>query len=619
MRAPRRLTVLLCATVLAGLGATSPPAGAAAGSTPAAAAAGASAAAAQCPQVLPRAEIRAGMRGRGLTVTRGRSPQAFAVEVLGTLPGAIAPGRDLILIEVSDLAGGNVIAQGGGIWAGMSGSPVYVGGRLLGAIAYGFTAAPSAIGGVTPAEDMVRLLGAPAGAQAPRAEQEAARVELSPALQKAVRARGTAAAAATTLDRLPMPFAVSGLGPQRLARFQQDADHAGLSLLAYPGGARGAPSTGTAMTRPVAGGNFAAALSYGDVTAAAVGTTTAVCGNQALAFGHPFLFVGPSGYGANDATALTVVRDDTFGAFKLATLGAPFGTIDQDRLAAVRTALGTVAATTPVTTTITAVEQGRTRTGQTRVTDDRFLPGLAFPAVLASIDTVFDEIGDGTATTSWTIRGTRAGGAAFQLSRSDRWASPFDVAIDPAFDLALTLDSLLLNPYERVGIDAVVFGSEVSTVFRQLRIADARVSVDGGPFLRPEQLVVRPGALLRVRAVLAPFQSTTTQTVQLAVRVPAGTAGRFGALQLLGSSPGGIGAEDSACLLESQGCAAAAARESLDTLLAQIRSRPRGDDLRLVLTLESPTGSGAGTTRSAVRRLDQVVTGSRFFPVSVAP
>ena len=108
------------------------------------------------------------MTGQGLTVVRGATPQPFAVEVLGVLEDGIGAGRDMIIIEVSDLPGREVISAGGGIWAGMSGSPVYINGQLLGAVAYGFSAAPSPIGGVTPAADMLDLLDLPnpAGPQA---------------------------------------------------------------------------------------------------------------------------------------------------------------------------------------------------------------------------------------------------------------------------------------------------------------------------------------------------------------------------------------------------------------------------------------------------------------------
>ena len=83
----------------------------------------------------PTSSVTPGMTGQGLTVVRGATPQPFAVEVLGVLENGIGAGRDMIIIEASDLPGRQVISAGGGIWAGMSGSPVYINGKLLGAVA----------------------------------------------------------------------------------------------------------------------------------------------------------------------------------------------------------------------------------------------------------------------------------------------------------------------------------------------------------------------------------------------------------------------------------------------------------------------------------------------------
>jgi hypothetical protein len=101
-----------------------------------------------CPDVMPVSEITDGMLGTGWTVSEGRDPEPFDAEVLGVLPDAIAPGRDMIVVDTSSPA----ITEAGGIWFGMSGSPVYHDGRLMGALAFGLSFGPSSIAGLTPAE-----------------------------------------------------------------------------------------------------------------------------------------------------------------------------------------------------------------------------------------------------------------------------------------------------------------------------------------------------------------------------------------------------------------------------------------------------------------------------------
>ena len=104
-----------------------------------------SAAPGPCPTILAQTAILPDMVGTGWTVTTGDTPRPFRVRILGTLQDGIAPGRDMIIIKVSDLPGQHVISQGHGIWAGMSGSPVYLRGRLAGAVSYGFSNGPSRI------------------------------------------------------------------------------------------------------------------------------------------------------------------------------------------------------------------------------------------------------------------------------------------------------------------------------------------------------------------------------------------------------------------------------------------------------------------------------------------
>ena len=129
-------------------------------------------------------------------MVRGATPQPFAVEILGVLDDGIGAGRDMIIIEASDLPGRNVISAGGGIWAGMSGSPVYINGKLLGAVSYGFSASPVADRRGHPRGRHAR----PARPAEPTAARKATaakaapdRVSLSAAERKAIAARATAA------------------------------------------------------------------------------------------------------------------------------------------------------------------------------------------------------------------------------------------------------------------------------------------------------------------------------------------------------------------------------------------------------------------------------------------
>lgn len=570
----------------------------------------------ECPAALPVADVRAGMTGEGLTVVRGSTPETFAVEVLGVLTDGIGAGRDMIIIEASDVAGGHVIDQGGGIWSGMSGSPVYVNGKLLGAVAYGFSASPSPIGGVTPAADMFDLLDLDdaAARRAPKAH-DPARVSMTAAERRAIAARADAAVPTTALQRLPVPFSLSGLSSRRVGRLQAMADAAGWRVKAYAGGRAAAPAADVSLARPQAGGNFAAALSYGDVTAAAIGTTTAVCGTKALAFGHPFQYLGPVTNGANDGDALAIIRDETFGSFKLANVTAPFGTVDQDRLAGIRADVTAVPTATPVATTITNFDTGRKRVGTTEVVDDAFLPSAAFFGILGNYDAVFDEVGDGRASSEWTITGTRAGGEKFTLARENRWADLVDVAAPPAEEAALALDALLNNEYEPVRITGVDYKSAVSSTFDQWRIVSMSVSVNLGPFQTPRVLRVKPGQMLRVKVTVRPYRSLQTETSIVNVRVPSNARGKTGVLTVTGGVDLAADPPDDGCLLTPEACEEQT-EPTFDTLLRSLTSSPRNDEIVADLLLESEEGEQQKV--SAKSQQPVTVTGQRELAVEVS-
>lgn len=564
----------------------------------------------ECPVVMPVSAVRTGQLGDGLTVVKGKTPQPFKVEVLGVLKDGIGAGRDLIMIEVSDAAGSHVIDQGGGIWGGMSGSPVYVDGKLLGAISYGFTAAPSPIGGLTPAADMAKLLTSPPASAPPTGS-----IKLRSTVRRQLDRSATAAVPRTALAPLVTPLLTSGLNSRRLGQLQRDADRAGKNVLVYGGSAVQAP-VARAMTRPEAGGNFAGAITYGDVSIAGVGTTTLVCRSEAVAFGHPFNFAGKTSYGANDATSLAIVRDDSFGSFKMATVDTAIGTLQQDRLSGIAARLGVAPPTTPVTTTIRDLDRSRARSGTTQVTDPSWLATATFYGVFANTDATFDEAGDGRATSTWTITGTRAGGKPFALTRANRWASRVDIAGAPALDAALAVDAIVGNEFEKVKVAKVTYRADMNTAFQQSRITKIAVAVNKGAFATPRSLTVRVGDTLRVKVTMTEFQSSKTTTATISVKVPAKSYGSRGSLQALGGQSGGQASDeeaDSSCLLVGDGCAAQP--QSLDAVVKAIKTAPRNDDLMIRLGLESETEKTYAATGKATQK--SVVTGSRSIPVSV--
>lgn len=527
-----------------------------------------------CPAAVPKADIVPGLVGEGLTVTTGDTPQPFQVKVLGVLKDGIGAGRDMVMIEVSDLAGNNVIGDNG-IWSGMSGSPVYMNGKLLGAVSYGFTYSPSPIGGLTPAADMMNVLSA-TSVNAKAQGRTATKVTLSASQRKTLDAKATAAVP-RTLQRLRTPLSVSGLNSKRLASLQGAFDKAGKSVVAYAG-SRATAVSSAAVAPPVPGGNFAAVQTYGDVTIGGVGTTTAVCGNKVLAFGHPMDFAGKVNYGANAATSLAIVRDDSSGSFKMANIGGTFGTVDQDRMAAIRATLGKTPVTTPITSTITNLDNGKRRTGTTQVAATDYTALATVYGLWANYDSTFDKWGKGLATSSWTIKGTRAGGRPLVVSRSNMFSDLGDPTIEPTFEVADAVDSILSNEYEPVKITSISFSSKVKSNYDAYRITKLAVSVNGGKYKTTSMIKVKPKAKLKVRITMRGYQSTVDRNVVVNLKVAKRYAKQTGRLTVQGGmSAGGDAFEDDAsCLLmdcdDSDG--------SLNSIIAGITSPPANNAVR---------------------------------------
>jgi hypothetical protein len=548
-----------------------------------------------CPEPFPVDELTVGTEATGLTVERGTTPDPFSATILGVLDDGIAPGVDMIIAETSSPA----IERAGGIWAGMSGSPVYApDGRLIGAVAYGFSTAPSPIAGITPAADMYQVLDRPS-TLAGEAEEL---VRLPAALRNRVVATGevTAAEAAAGMSQLPLPIAVSGVSPERL---EQVTDRLGSQFLANAHLMSTGPATGTSSPADIfPGSNFAAAESYGDFTSGGVGTTTAVCDDRALAFGHPAFFYGATSLSAHAADAVLVQRDNTLGSFKLANIQGVVGTVDQDRLAAIRAQLGDLPATVPVSSTVTSTEGGG-RDGTTQIAFPRFLADIAALHLFVNNDRVLEQIGPGRAELRMVVDGERASGAPFQLDVSNMYADEFDISFLPADDAFFRLSAIHTNPFEDTTITGVRFEEQLSPTFTYYSITGVSARQPDGsyqPVPTDEPLQVVAGTRLPLRVTLTPYRNLgPAVNVDLSVLVPHGSAGGFGSLDVLGGP----------AFTEEEPA-------NFDQLLAQLEGTAPNNAVTASLSVFE--GDEEEPTRTEGRALaDQVVVGERSFEVEV--
>ena len=269
--------------------------------------------------IFPLDELKPGQRGEVWTVFRGTEPEPFSVEITGVLRNALGPGKSLILCQLTDPR-----VQNMGAVAGMSGSPLFIDGKLVGALSYQIQRFETVrYAGFTPAADLAEVRD---------------KAELQPS-------GFTAAPPATDspYQSLQPVFTLGGLSPAVADLFAPRFAALGLSAIALGGSTQSAslnsqtPTGSVATLRP--GAAVSVALATGDITLAGTGTVSSVSGNQITAFGHPMLSLGNVALPMCAAEIVTILPS-SMQSVKVANTGRVIGTITQDRLSAVSGTLG---------------------------------------------------------------------------------------------------------------------------------------------------------------------------------------------------------------------------------------------------------------------------------------
>lgn len=308
----------------------------------------------------PVSELKEGMKGTARTVFTGSESEEFEVEILGVLPGWIGPKQDLIIGRIS---GGG--ADRTKVFAGMSGSPVYIDGKLVGAISYSFPFSTEAICGITPIGQMVSIFeqdeAGKASAKQPKTFSfaELAATEWNSGLPEIGERFGSgiytgdpsapvSAVTGQTFRPIAIPVSFSGISQVTLNAFAPQLLKAGLVPVSAPVGASRALAMKKADDTTLNGGDSVVIhLTTGDISMAAAGTVTLRDGDKVYAFGHPFLGAGASSLPMSESHVVTVVPSLN-NSFKLAVPDAMVGSMTQDRATGVFGTLGEPPSMIPV-------------------------------------------------------------------------------------------------------------------------------------------------------------------------------------------------------------------------------------------------------------------------------
>ena len=320
-------------------------------------------------EIMPVSEVKEGMRGTAQTVFRGAEPEEFKVEILGVVPNYIGPKQDMI---IGRLSGAN--AERTFVFAGMSGSPVYINGKLVGAISYSFPFAKEPICGITPFEQMTSAVEqGPTKKLASASSRTFSYANLmadkwlpsvttvpSGSLASGFSTNSALmAVAGQTFSPIATPLTFSGISQKTLDAYEPLLRQAGLlPISASASGSSITPMKAADATTLVGGDSVVVALSRGDVQIAAAGTVTHRDGNKIYAFGHPFFSLGSANLPMLESHVVTVVPNAN-NSFKLAVPDALVGTMTQDRATGIYGLLGETPKMLPVKIRLTT-SRGRT-------------------------------------------------------------------------------------------------------------------------------------------------------------------------------------------------------------------------------------------------------------------
>jgi len=427
------------------------------------------------PAIFPLKDIRAGQHGVGRTVFSGSRIEEFQVEILGVLEN-IGPRQSIILARLS----GGPLAQTN-VMQGMSGSPVYIDGKLIGAVALGFENAKEPICGIRPIEEMLQV----------EPGQQRQRASLTP--------RDQFLSGETRLTELATPVSFSGFTAATLEHFAPQLRLLGMDPRQGVSSGGRLPDALGDPKKLEPGSMISVQLLSGDMNVGADGTVTMIDGNKIYAFGHRLLAAGGTElpFARSDVIALLPALSSSF---KISQPREWMGTITEDRNSAISGLTGQRARMIPI-----EIKMGANTYRMGMIQDRVLTPLVAQMAVFSAIDSTARTIG----AASYTVRGqinfdsgsvkldnVYSGDVSVSTSASLGIVTPLSYAMTSGFD-ALKLKDIKL---------------EIGTLDqrRQMQIADV---------VAPRR--VRPGEEFEIAVVLSGENATETTRI-VRYRVPIG-------------------------------------------------------------------------------------------------
>ncbi|MDQ1591740.1 MAG: hypothetical protein QOG71_2367 [Pyrinomonadaceae bacterium] len=448
-------------------------------------------------RLFPLEDVRAGMKARAWTVFAGTEAQEFGVDIIGVLPGFPAPRQSAI---IGRLTGAN--AEKTGVFAGMSGSPVYIDGKLVGAIAFSFPFSKEPICGITPIKQMIdifeRQQGTTArngGASRTMSFAKLASTDWQTDWPKPAVMGGTFAAPVAagsplnallgqTIAPIATPLVFSGISSEALSLYAPQLQANGLLPVAGVGGAASITPLGkvTDKTLPP-GSSVSVQLVRGDYSLAAFGTVTWRDGERIYAFGHPFLGLGISDMPMSESNVVTVISSVN-NSFKLSSAGQMVGSISQDRATGIYGMLGRAPKMIPVKINL-HTSRNRSETYTYEVANDKFLtPILLNITIFSTIGSTERALGESTI----SLRG-QINVAGQQPIKIERRFSSMNAGAQAAASVAVPMSALLSSGFDNVDVGQITL--DITSTDERMSGTLDRIALDRTEVTRGETVEVQ--------------------------------------------------------------------------------------------------------------------------------
>ncbi len=493
--------------------------------------------------ILPVSKIKRGMKGYGLTVFEGTKPERFDVEVIDVLRDFL-PRQELILIKTK-----HPRLEVAKVVAGMSGSPVYLEGKMVGAYSYGWSFGSEPVAGVTPIENMIKEMSLPlpdsingwplklvpgskrqaAAKSAPSDGKLGYRFHTDPgkagsydlaahAKQLSHAQSAMAPQGSSPLRPVATPLMMSGMTPSAVGLSHDLLEPLGLEPLQAGGGGQ-TPEPG-APTRYEDGGAIGVRLIRGDMNAMGLGTVTRVEGDKLVAFGHPMMQAGVTAMPTAIGKVLWFLASEQR-SFKIGMPVRDVGALVNDRVASIVVAQNAQAPVVPVSMTIKGVRGTPLSNWKFEVAHEKFMtPTFMAIALGSALQAIASEREDVT----WTAKSTLKIKGYGEITLEDYGVSIGGTPEPGEFvrsNLVRSVGAVMNNPWQPAMIES-------ASMELELRYARDILRLRGAELLESE---IDAGQPARIKLTLVPF-SGPEQTRVITVPLPTHLAGRTLTLEI---------------------------------------------------------------------------------------